>query len=294
MNRLLFFAAAILLGIAAGEYLTTNFVFRAWLGRLVRQDELVALVDRVGVYKHGERSVVDAKVRSAAQNQPVTEAAIDHEMDLLRWQFPDEKSWGAMLERAGTNARALRREVAQNLRDRAWLETKLPAQIPPNEKEKHIFYEANPAQFAEPLRFRARHLFLAAPVGYPDEVIERKRKLSEALAARLRNGESFDAFVAEFSEDEGTKNHGGDLNCFDAARMLPEIFAAAQTMKTGQTSAPIRSRLGFHILRLTSALPARELTFAEAAPEIEVALENERRAQALGDLRARMAQTTSR
>ncbi|MBA3960533.1 MAG: peptidylprolyl isomerase [Chthoniobacterales bacterium] len=294
MKRLLFFAAAIFLGIAAGEYLTTDFAFRAWLGRLVRGDELVALVDRVGVYRHDERSLADAKVRSAAQNQPVAEAAIDHEMDLLRWQFPDEKSWNATLERAGMNARALRREVAQDLRDRAWLETKLPAQIPPNEKEERMFYEANPARFAEPLRFRASHLFLAAPVGYPDEVIETKRKLSEALAARLRNGESFDALVVEFSEDEGTKNHGGDLNCFDAARMLPEIFAAAQTMKTGQTSAPIRSRLGFHILRLTSVLPARELTIAEAAPEIEVTLENERRAQALGDLSARMAQTTSR
>ena len=135
--------------------------------------------------------------------------------------------------------------------------------------------------FREPLRLRASHLFLAAPEGYPSEVIEGKRALINMLAARLRNGESFDVLVAEFSEDEATKKRGGDLNYFAEERMLPALFAAAQRLRAGETSAPIRSRLGFHLVRLTHVLPAQEMTFEQALPEIFATLENEKRARAV-------------
>jgi len=134
------------------------------------------------------------------------------------------------------------------------------------------------------VRFRASHLFLAAPEGYPSEVIEAKRALINTLSTRLRTGESFDAFVRQFSEDEATKKRGGDLNYFGEERMLPEIFAAAQKLGVGETSAPIRSRLGFHLVRLTQMLPGQEMTFEQARPEIVAAIENEKRAKAVQSL----------
>ena len=67
--------------------------------------------------------------------------------------------------------------------------------------------------------------------------------------------------------------------------MLPELFAAAQSLRVGDTSTPIRSRLGFHLLRLTDALPAREMTLPEATPEIAAVLADQQRAAALSRLR---------
>ncbi len=273
----------LVLGIGAGEYLTTDFAFRHWLGYIVRRGDLEALVDRHGIYgRDVERagrsleSLIDlAKLDAAAARQPISSVAIDHQMNLLRWQFGDEKSWQAILRKAATTPRALRREVAANLRDRSWLE----AQIAPNDSGLRRFYDVQSERFREPLRFRASHLFLAAPDGYPSEVIEAKRTLINALAGRLQNGESFPALVAEFSEDEATKTKGGDLNYFAEARMLPEIFSAAQTLHEGETSAPIRTRLGFHLIRLTKSRPPRLLDFDEARPEISEALENQERAQ---------------
>lgn len=280
----------LLLGIGAGEYLTTDFTLRRWLGHIVGRGELEALVGRRGIYNRDvqragqslESLIERAKLDAAGTRQPISSAAIDHQMDLLRRQFGDEKSWQAILQKAATTTRALRREVATSLRDRSWLE----AQIAPNERGLRDFYDAHAERFQEPLRLRASHLFLAAPDGCHDEVIEAKRTLINALAARLQNGESFSALVAEFSEDEATKNRGGDLNYFAEARMLPPIWSAAQALYPGESSAPVRSRLGFHLIRLTESRPPRTLDFDEARPEISAALENEKRAQVVRALLA--------
>lgn len=292
MKRALLLLAALALGILLGEVLTRNFALRAWLGRVAGRGELQALVGPQGIYdrdlqtsKRSLQSLIDqAKVSRAAARQPLGATALAREMALLRAQLPNDKAWAALLAQAGTSPRELRREMAEHLRSRAWLEAKLEALNSPNESEERRFYDAQRAEFQEPLRFRASHLFLAAPVGYPNEVIESKRRLINALAARLKNGEDFPALVAEFSEDEGTKTRAGDLNYFAEARMLPEVFAAVAALPPGLTSAPIRSRLGFHLLRLEEVLPPQDVAFEAAVPEIAARLADERRADLVHSL----------
>ena len=247
MRRALLLLVALCLGLALGE----------WFGRFVGRNPLDA----------------------AAAKEPIAASAITHEMDLLRW--PLAQTGDSFFARL-----ALCRAVATNLRDRAWLESQLASRLLPNDQELRQFYQSHLADFREPVRFRASHLFLAAPQGYPEEVIAEKRALIESLAKRLKNGESFPALVAQYSEDEATKKRGGDLNYFAQERMLPAVWQSAQTLREGETSAPIRSRLGFHILRLTRRLPAEQLSFAQAAAEITAALENQKRAAAVAALAA--------
>jgi parvulin-like peptidyl-prolyl isomerase len=223
-------------------------------------------------------------VNAAARDARISTGAVDHEMDLLRWQFRDEKTWEAVLRNAATSRAGLRREAATNLRDRVWIEGRISKEIQPNEGECRRYFAEHRAEFEAPPRVRASHLFLAAPDGYPAEVIETKRALIEQLSKRLANGEAFPALVAEYSEDEATKKRGGDLGYFAAERMLPAVWDAAAKLHPGEISAPVRSRLGFHILRLTESLPARSLTFEEARPEILTTLENQKRLAAVKSL----------
>ncbi|MEO8439703.1 MAG: peptidylprolyl isomerase [Spartobacteria bacterium] len=316
MRRLLLVLVALVLGVGAGEWLTTSFSFRHWLGQVVRRGELQALVGHRGIYQSDverawqaelfavgadpgeidsslERAqkhealqglIGRAKLSAAAAGQSIPPGAVAHEMDLLRAQFSDDKTWRNALVAAGLSRAALQREAAANLRARAWLERQVASRLRPNEPQIRQIFEEQRAAFQEPLRFRANHLFLAAPEGYPNEVIEAKRALIFELSKRLANGESFPALVAEFSEDDATKKRDGDLGYFAEGRMLPAVFEAATQLQPGQISAPIRSRLGFHILRLTDARPARSLTLAEARPEIALRLANEKRAETVAGM----------
>ena len=316
MRRYLFVLVALGLGVATGEYLTTSFPFRHWLGKVVRRGDLQALVRREGIYesdvvrawqadlfalgadpreieksvaqaqKHAalQRLMAQAKLDATAAAQSIDPGASRHEMDLLRRQFVDEKTWSAALRKSGTSLRGLEREVSSNLRGRAWLEGQITPQLQPNEAEARRYFDEHPAAFREPLRLRASHLFLAASDGYPEDVIEAKRALIVELSKRLANGESFPSLVAEFSEDEATKKRGGDLGYFAEHRILPAVFTAARQLHPGEISAPIRSRLGFHILRLIEARSAHPLTFEEARPEIQALLAGQKRAGSIAAL----------
>lgn len=313
MRPLLLALVAIALGIGAAEYLTTSFSFRHWLGQVVRRGVLETLVGRRGIYDTDvdrarqaelfatgadpqeivhtvaqdqkraalQRLIAQARIDAAAADQRIDPVATKRAMDLLRAQFREEKTWAAALRRSGWRARGLEQEVATNLRDDAWLEARIKPQLRPNEAEARRYYGEHRADFQEPPRLRASHLFLAAPEGYPAEVIEAKRALIEDLAKRLANGESFPALVAEFSEDEATKKRAGDLGYFAMERMLPAVFEAARQLRPGEVSAPVRSRLGFHIIRLTESLPACALTFEEARPQIDARQEKAKRASAI-------------
>jgi peptidyl-prolyl cis-trans isomerase C len=306
--------AAIFLGLIAGEVLVKNFWARETIARLVRRGELLAIVQGRGIYDRDverawraqlydqglepndvpialaqtQRSAALAqlievsKLDAAAHKQKISGHAVDREIDLLRWQFVPPRARDFRLRYD------LRREVATNLRARAWIESRLAGKISPNEKECREFYGTHLDWFREPLRFRASHIFLAAPVSYPDEVIKTKRALIENLSARLTSGEDFPALAEQFSEDEETKNRGGDLNYFAEERMLPAVFETAQSLGIGEISAPVRSRLGFHILRLTEKLPAAQLDFAQAAAEIATILENDERAKDVNALVAHL------
>lgn len=316
MRAFLIALAAVVLGIATAEYLTTSFSFRHWIGQFVRRGELQAIVGRGGIYDtdverawRGElfaigadaqgvetstateqkrsalqRLVEERKLSAEASGKAIESASVGHELSLVRAQFPDEKTWKSALTNAAATRRALEREVARISRDRAWLENAIASELQPNENDARHYFDEHRADFQEPLRLRASHLFLAAPDGYPKEILEAKRSLIAALSKRLANGESFPTLIAEFSEDEATKARGGDLGYFAEERMLPEVFAAALQLRPGETSAPVRSRLGFHIIRLTELRPERALTFEEARPEIDALLANRKRARAVAAL----------
>ncbi len=317
MRRGVFFLLlAAVLGLAAAEYLTTSFPFRRWIGTVAGRGEMQALAGRRGIYKNDverawrgnlfavgaetfeiepneatgqraaalERLIEEAELNVAASRETIEPLLVAGETQRLRDQFRDEKNWRKSLAGADLTARRLERELTIHLRARQWLEKQIARRIQPNDSEVQRYYSAHQPAFQEPLRLRASHLFLAAPEGYPDAVIERQGLLIEQLAKRIANGESFPALIAEFSEDEATKKRDGDLGYFAATRILPEIFAAAAELPPGQISPPVRSRLGFHLIRLTETRPARQLSLEEARPEIIALLENQNRLAAVAEL----------
>jgi parvulin-like peptidyl-prolyl isomerase len=290
MSKLRWFcliAAASLSGVYGSELLCRSIAFRDAAGRLFGRGRLVALAERKGVYEKdrndGDFSTVSDLVamenlHRIARREALNPARVDEELSLLRAQFGDE---GVFLRRArsdGFSISLLREKIADQLRSVQWLEKQINAATGPTEKECRGFYETHRALFTQPIRFRASHLFLAAPADTPPEVVQAKQEMIDALAVRLQRGEILAQLAAEASEDEATKGRGGDLGFFSSARMPPEFVEAVEKLAVGRRSDPFRSHLGFHIIELTEIKPARMPGYDDARPEISLALANERRA----------------
>jgi peptidyl-prolyl cis-trans isomerase C len=99
----------------------------------------------------------------------------------------------------------------------------------------------------------------------PDEAL--------ALAAQTRTklvaGADFAATAKELSDDPTAKANGGEIGWFTRDRMDPSFSQAAFDMKNvGDISEPIKSRFGYHLIRLEGRRPAEVRPFEAVQPQI--------------------------
>ena len=251
--------------------------------------ERVKRVTKVTKLRVDERMVLtrlisNSVARSLAGDEKISKGKIGSALNLLRWQFPNEKAWQIALGASDLSARSLRRFVTDDLRVQHWITRQIAPRIDATEIECRNFYETHRDSFMQPVRFRVSHLFVAAPRETLPEVVETKQQAIKSLAGRIKQGEKLAELAVVGSEDEATKNRGGDLEFFSESRMPPDFFAAVAKMHIGEINQPIRTRLGFHIIELTDSKPAREMNFEEARAEIRLIIENEKRRTALQNL----------
>jgi PPIC-type PPIASE domain len=281
------FAAVSFFGVFCSDLFCRSAVFRDAAGRLFGRGRLITITAGKGVYENDlannhvfTRSDLSAgeNLSRLARNESPDPARVDGELSLLRAQFGDDDVFLREVHANAFSISDLGERVADQIRSLQWLKRQIAPETVVTQKEGHDFYETHLALFTQPMRFRASHIFLAAPADTPPEVVESKQKMIDALAGRLARGETLPELAAEASEDEATKFRGGDLGFFSRNRMPPDFFAEVEKLAVGQRSNPFRSHLGFHIVAVTEIRPARVLGFADLRGEILLALANEKRA----------------
>jgi len=73
---------------------------------------------------------------------------------------------------------------------------------------------------------------------------------AKAVLARLNAGEDWSKVAADVSIDTSNKDNGGDLGWFGHGAMVAEFEDAAFAMKVGEISQPVKTRFGYHIIRV--------------------------------------------
>src|SRR5450432_946051 len=165
-------AAASFFGVFCSELLCRSTAFRDVAGRSLGRGRLIAIADRKGVYQKDLEDenfstasdlVIMENLRRAARSEKLDAAKVDRELSLLRAQFGDETVFLRGVRSNGFSISSLRESIADQLRSLQWLEKQITAERAVTGKECRDFYEAHLALFAQPVRFRVSHLFLAAP-----------------------------------------------------------------------------------------------------------------------------------
>ncbi|HRB71459.1 MAG TPA: peptidylprolyl isomerase [Flavobacterium sp.] len=63
-------------------------------------------------------------------------------------------------------------------------------------------------------------------------------------------GENFDDLAVRFSQDPSAKDNKGDLGYFSVFRMVYPFETAAYKTKKGEVSLPVRTRFGYHLIKV--------------------------------------------
>ena len=124
--------------------------------------------------------------------------------------------------------------------------------------------------------YRARHILVSS------------EEDAKAVLAELKKGGKFEEVAQKRSLDEGTRPKGGDLD-WNVPTNYDKAFADAMVKleKGKMTEAPVRSRFGFHVIRLDDARPVEFPPLAQVRQQLQQRMVGQRVDAYLRDLRGK-------
>ena len=139
---------------------------------------------------------------------------------------------------------------------------RLKTTVTPAEVQAH--YTQNLQQFQTPEQVRASHILLKTE-GKDEATV---KKQADDLAKQIKGGADIAELARKYSEDDGSKANGGDLDYFGRGQMVPEFEKAAFSMEPGQVSDPVKTQYGFHIIKTIDKKPASTRTLEEVRGQL--------------------------
>jgi len=104
---------------------------------------------------------------------------------------------------------------------------------------------------------RASHILIkVSPDALPKDTLAAYNKVMD-LRKQVEKGAKFDDLAKKYSEDPSAKENSGDLGYFTSLRMVYPFENAAYTTPVGKMSMPVRTRFGYHLIRVTDRRPAQ-------------------------------------
>jgi peptidyl-prolyl cis-trans isomerase D len=148
----------------------------------------------------------------------------------------------------------------------------LGANQTPSPEDISSNYERNlKTQFTHPEQVRARHILIAvSPDASPAEKTAARARAEEILQ-EVKSGADFAKLAQQYSDDPGTKDHGGELGYFSRGEMVKPFEDAAFKLSPGQTTL-VQSQYGYHILQLEEIKKASQDTPEQARPKVIAAI----------------------
>ncbi len=102
----------------------------------------------------------------------------------------------------------------------------------------------------------AHILIKCDPNAAPNDTLRAYQKIMQ-LRNKILSGASFEQVAKESSEDPSAKENSGDLGYFTAFQMVYTFESAAYNTKVGDISMPVRTKYGYHIVKVLDKRPAR-------------------------------------
>ncbi len=137
------------------------------------------------------------------------------------------------------------------------------------------YYREHIKEFTVKEQRAARHILLRVPPEATEQQVRAVKARADRLYKRLRKGESFIKLAKKYSEDPETAKNGGYLGFFSKGTMIRPFDEKVFSMKEGEISHPIRTKFGWHIIKLVKIKPGRTKSLKEVRSLIEAKLRSQ-------------------
>ncbi len=158
----------------------------------------------------------------------------------------------------------------------------LKDQVNITEKDILTKYEKNLDGYTVEEQRKVSHILVAVQQDASDEDVAKAKERINEIVKKITVDADFAEIAKKNSDDPGSANGGGDIGYFAKNGAAEAEFenVAFKLETVGQVSDPVRTKYGFHLIKLTGIQPATVKTLAE----VKVQLENDLRAKAVRDI----------
>ncbi len=159
------------------------------------------------------------------------------------------KEFEDILKANGLTLEGVKKRLREQLMVERVKRRKVNLRISVTEAEIDRYLTENRQKLETGLSFEARHILILPEAGKGEDGWATARKRTEETYALLLEGQDFSELAKKYSDD-GSGKDGGHLGRVKRGELAPEIEEAILRLQVGESSAPFRSQLGYHLFHL--------------------------------------------
>jgi len=195
---------------------------------LVQQSELQQKADELGV--------------------KVTDKDVQRKLDALKKQYfgTSDKKYKAALKAQGVTESQLRQQLYSTVLSNRIFK-KVTGKVKVSDAAVKKYYDDHKTTYTQAASRDVRHILVNS------------KKLADRLETQLKGGGSFAKLAKQYSKDPGSAAQGGKLTITKGQTVAP-FDKVAFSLKTGETSSPVHTTYGWHIIQALSAVKPEKQT----------------------------------
>ena len=178
------------------------------------------------------------------------------------------------LAREGQTLDSYKVSVKSEMEKSEIIDRQVKRKVTITDEDVERYYKANPNKYKSNERARIRHILLTLPERAAPDRVQAVMTQGKELYERIKAGEDFATLAKEYSQGAGQAD-GGDIGWIKRGTLIPGLEEMAfEKLAVGEVSAPFRTSMGVHIVKLEARESGSVLPLNTVAPRIKEELLN--------------------
>lgn len=210
-----------------------------------RSPDTIRSIHRDLIKRYAGSQLMTGKARD--EGISVDSARVEQRFQQVTKRYQSEEQLKKRLAQNNMTIDSLRRYIADQLRTQAMQQQMAENAETPTDAEVEEYSKQN-------RRISAQHILLRAGENASQSKVDSARQAAAALVDSAQSGADFAELARRHSEGPSAEQ-GGDLGFFTKDQMVEPFSEAAFALADSGDVAPepVRTRFGFHVIRLTNA-----------------------------------------
>jgi parvulin-like peptidyl-prolyl isomerase len=161
-------------------------------------------------------------------------------------------------------------DIREQLIIESLLKKKVTAETQFKDEDLQKYYDAHKEEFKKGPEIQTR------------QIVVKTEQEAKDIQVKIAKGEDFAQLAKQYSIDPAAKTSGGDIGYHPKGTLIPQFEEAAfKLTKVGQVTPPVKTQLGYHLIKLEGVREGSYVPFAEVKDFIRQKLGQEKQTEVL-------------